>query len=218
MSKALIWLLIGVGFFFMVIGPIFWKPLGLIGLLIIGAGFYLGVGPDGILTKEQVLDSWATLIAKAQGKATDIFQDTEFFIKESKAPSINMERRAIAPGIVRGLMGTTRDFLIITGQDNFRLRPYQIYINARDYGDNLDVSWHLTYKPSFLQSIAAMLPYVNVIPNTLSDLDLFDQQDLRVYTTNAHHCLMKAVEKMMFNLGQDPSKIDRKSKGFLGIS
>lgn len=217
MSKALIWLLIGVGFFFLIVG-LFWKIFLLVGLVFIGAGFVIGLGPDGILRKDQVLDSWATLISKAQGNAEEIFKDTEFFIKESKAPAIEMERKAIASGIVRGLIGTTRDFLIITCQDNFRLKPYQIYINARDYGDNLDVSWHLTYKPSLWQSISALLPYVNVIPVVLSDLDLFDQQDLRVYTTNAHHCLMKAVEKMMLGLGQDPSKIDRKSKGFLGIS
>jgi len=41
---------------------------------------------------------------------------------------------------------------------------------------------------------------------------------LRAYTTNAHHCLIKAVEKLMTNLNQDTSKIDRKSRGFLGIS
>jgi len=50
------------------------------------------------------------------------------------------------------------------------------------------------------------------------NLDLFQQQDLNAYATVVHHCLLKAIEKMMSNLGQDPSKIDRKSKGFLGIS
>ncbi|MEW6675409.1 MAG: hypothetical protein AB1348_05320, partial [Nitrospirota bacterium] len=49
-------------------------------------------------------------------------------------------------------------------------------------------------------------------------LDLFDQQDLTAYVTNAHHCLIEAVEKLMLNIGQDPSRIDRKSRGFLGIS
>jgi hypothetical protein len=50
------------------------------------------------------------------------------------------------------------------------------------------------------------------------DLDLFDEQDLRAYVTNAHHCLLEAVNKLMLDLNQDPSKIDRKSRGFLGIS
>ncbi len=188
------------------------------GLLMIGAGLYLGLGPQGILRKEQVLDTWAMLIEKGQGKAGEIFQDTEFFIKESKAPSINMERKQIAPGMVRGLLGTTREFLIVTDRGSFRLKPYQIFINARDYGDNLDVSWYLTYRPTLLQAITSLIPFVSVIPKTLSDLDLFDQQDLRAYTTIAHHCLLKSVDKIMAELHQDASKSDRRSRGFLGIS
>jgi hypothetical protein len=129
-----------------------------------------------------------------------------------------MEWQLIAPGIIRGVMGTTREFLVVTDRENYRLRPYQIFFNARDYGDNLNVSWHLTFRPTLWLAILSLLPYVSVIPKVLSDLDLFDQQDLIAYATNAHHCLQKAVEKLMINLGQDLSKIDRKSKGFLGIS
>lgn len=217
MSKSLIWLLIALGFLFFIIG-IFSSFFLFIGILMIGAGFYLGLGPDGILRKDQVLDSWAILIEDAQGNANAILQDAECFVKNSKAPDISMERKNMAPGIVQGMMGTTRDFLAVTDKRNFRLEPYRIYINARDYGDNLDVSWHLTYKPSMLQSLAAMLPYVSLVPGTISDLDLFDQQDLRAYSTNVHHCLLKGVEKLMMGLHQDTSKIDRKSRGFLGIS
>ena len=56
------------------------------------------------------------------------------------------------------------------------------------------------------------------IPNPLIELDLFDQQDLRVYVTNAHRCFMKAVEQLMRGMNQDTSTLERKSKGFLGIS
>jgi hypothetical protein len=219
MSKGMIWSLFGIGFFIFLIGIVFGKAIiWFIGLAFIAAGLYLGLEPHGILRKDQVLENWAILIEKAQGKEGDIFQDTEVFIKESKAPSIEMDIQAIAPGMVRGLLGKTREFLIITDRESFKLKPYKIFINARDYGDNLDVSWYLTYKPTLLQAILSLLPFVNVIPKTLSDLDLFDQQDLRAYVTNAHHCLLKAVDKLMLDLNQDPSKIDRKSRGFLGIS
>ncbi|MCX5991190.1 MAG: hypothetical protein NTZ04_02495 [Chloroflexi bacterium] len=50
------------------------------------------------------------------------------------------------------------------------------------------------------------------------DLNLLDQQDLRAYIINAHHCLLKAVDKLMLDLHQEPSKIERRSRGFLGIS
>jgi hypothetical protein len=203
MSKGMIWSLFGIGFFIFLIGIVFGKAIiWFIGLAFIAAG----------------LDTWAILIEKAQGKEDDIFRDTEVFIKESKAPSIEMDIQAIAPGMVRGLLGKTREFLIITDRESFKLKPCKIFINARDYGNNLDVSWYLTYKPTLLQAILSLLPFVNVIPKTLSDLDLFDQQDLRAYVTNAHHCLLKAVDKLMLDLNQDPSKIDRKSRGFLGIS
>ncbi len=219
MSKGAILVLIVFGFFIWAIGATFGKTfIWLIGFLMMAGGFYIGLKPGGILRQDQVIDTWSTLIEKGQGKAQDIFQDTETFIKESKAPAIGMEKQAIAPGIVRGLMGTKRDFLVITDQENLRLKPYQIFLNSRDYGDNLDIAWFLTYRPSMWQALLSLFPYVSIIPRTLSDLDLFDQQDLRVYTTNAHHCLLKAVEKLMASLNQDSSKIDRKSRGFLGIS
>ncbi len=219
MPKAAIWALIGFGFFLFIVGGIFGKAvIWFIGLVMIVSGLYGGLGPDGILRKDQVLDTWATLIEKAQGRSETIFQDTKFFIEDSKAPSLKIDRLSMAPGIVAGLMGKKREFLVVIDQENLRLKPYQIFMNARDYGDNLDISWFLTFRPTLWQAILSLLPYVNVIPKVLSDLDLFDQQDLRVYTTNAHHCLLKAVEKLMADLHQDISKIDRKSRGFLGIS
>jgi len=53
---------------------------------------------------------------------------------------------------------------------------------------------------------------------SIDDLNLFDKQDLTAYITDVHHSLMEAVEKLMLELKQDPSKIDRKARGFLGIS
>jgi hypothetical protein len=218
MPKPFIWLFIGVGLFFMFFGLFFSPSSLLFGFILVGIGLFIGLGPDGILRKDQVLDTWSVLIGNGQGKFDEVLRDTECFVKASKAPSLNIERQDIAPGLIRGLAGTTRDFLVVIDNSNFRLRPYRIFVNARDYGDNLDINWHLTYKPNLLQSIAALLPYVNIIPATLSDLDLFDQQDLRAYATNVHHCLLKAVEKLMLGLNQDISKLERKSKGFLGIS
>ena len=217
MSKPIIGVLIGVGFLFLVFGIVS-KPLLLIGLLMIAVGLYFGLGPDGILRKEQVSDTWAILIENGQGRAEEIFQDTESFIKGSKVPSVRLDRKAIAPGIFGGLSGNTRDFFVIADQRSIQLQPYKIFLNARDYGDNLDVSWYLTYKPTLLQALLSLLPFINAISAAISDLNLFDQQDLRAYATNAHHCLLKSVEKIMVELHQDTSKIDRKSRGFLGIS
>jgi len=219
MSKAIIWVLVIIGILFWIIGAVFGKTaVWVIGLLIVAIGFYLGLRPGGILRKEQVIDRWGVLIENGQGRAGQIFEDTDRFVKESEAPFLKLERREMSPGIIRGILGRKRDFLAVTDEENFRLRPYQIFVNARDYGNNLDVSWHMTYRPSLWQAVLSLFPYVNVIPKALSDLDLFDQQDLIAYGTNAHHCLLKAVDKLLIALHQDPSKIDRKSRGFLGIS
>jgi hypothetical protein len=216
MSKPLILILIIIGVLLIFLGIVS-KIFLLVGLIIIIAVLFIGLGPEGILRKEQVYGSWATLIEKAQGKGEEALKDTEEFITASKAPDIVMERKEIAPSMVSGMIGKRREFLIIADR-TFRLQAYKIYMSARDYGENLDVSWYLTFKPNIWQAIASLLPFVSVVHASLEDLDLFDLQDLSVFKTNAHQCMLKAVDKLMLGLGQDPNKIERKSRGFLGIS
>lgn len=115
-------------------------------------------------------------------------------------------------------MGDQREFLVLTNVTNFRMKPYQIYVSARPYGINLATEWYLTYKPTLLMASLSLIPFVNLIPQALSDLDLFDQQDLRAYASNAHHCMLRAVELLMVSLNQDPNTLNRKSSGFLGVS
>ncbi|MFA5459795.1 MAG: hypothetical protein WC283_00430 [Candidatus Paceibacterota bacterium] len=219
MGKTAIWALIGIGFLLFLIGSVFRSGgTEAIGLLMIFGGLYLALGPEGILRKEEVIDNWGVLVENAKGNAGMVFEETENFIKESKAPSLEMKRQIMAPGIIKGLIGAKRDFLEITDRENLRMVPYRIYVNARDYGNNLDVSWYLTFRPTWSQSLLSLIPFVSIMPKRLGDLDLFDQQDLTVFATNAHHCLIKTVEKLMISLNQDPSKIERKSRGFLGIS
>jgi hypothetical protein len=219
MPKPIIWALIGFGLILFLAGAIAGQVFILfLGLLAIGGGLFLGLGPDGTLTKEQVIDSWAMLIEKAQGKAEEIFGNTDLYIRESKAPSLEINRQQVNPGMIRGLLGAARDFLIVTDKDSLRMQPYKLFLNARDYGDNLDVSWYLTFKPTMLQAALSLIPLVNISPRTVSDIDLFDQQDLRAYSTVVHHSVLRSVEKLMADLSQDPSKIERRSRGFLGIS
>lgn len=219
MSKAIIWLLLSTGLFFLFIGLLLgWKPLLLLGLVSIGGGLFLGLGPDGILRKDQILDSWANLISNGEGKAQKIFESTETFIKDNKAPLIDLEKRSVSPGLIKGILGKDREFLIATDKESVKLRPYKIYINARDYGKNLDVSWYLTFKPGIIQAIASLLPFSSAIHGLIGDLDLFDQQDLRAYASIVHSSVLSSVDKVMLELHQDPLKIERKSRGFLGIT
>ena len=60
--------------------------------------------------------------------------------------------------------------------------------------------------------------FEKMLPNPIVTLDLFDEQDLRAYVGVVHHAFLDAIVDLMVELGQDASKLERSSKGFLGIS
>jgi hypothetical protein len=195
----------------------------LLGLAMIGGGLFLGFRPGGILRKERIIDTWAHLIDDAciddgRQRAENFYKDMSTFLDSTEAPRLRVERKHLSPSIMRGLSGDTREFLVLTDTTNYRMKPYQIYVSARPYGTGLATDWNLTYKPTPLMAILSLIPFVNVIPQALSDIDLFDQQDLRAYASNAHHCMLRAVTALMEYLHQDPSTLEKKSSGFLGVA
>jgi hypothetical protein len=194
----------------------------LLGLAMLGGGLFLGFRPCGILRKERIIDTWAYLIDEAciddgRQRAENFYKDFSTFLDATEAPRLRVERKHLPPSILRGISGDTREFLVLTDTTNYRMKPYQIYVSARPYGTGLATDWNLMYKPSPLMATLSLIPYVNLVPQTISDIDLFDQQDLRAYASNAHHCMLRAVIALMEYLHQDPSPLDRKSSGFLGV-
>jgi len=168
------------------------------------------------LKDEKIIDRWSIIIEKAQGNAEQIYKDAENFIKDSKAPGVEIERVKVRPSWLKGLFGNERNYMMVTSEG---LNDYRMFIGARNYGDNLDVQWYLTCEPGFFKKTLSDILTKGASDKALSfSLDLFQQQDLNAYATVVHHCLIKAVEKMMAGMGQDILKIDRKSRGFLGIS
>jgi hypothetical protein len=218
MPKPVMSFLLVVGFLFFLLGIGFSRSLAVTGIVMMAVALFMALKPDSILRKDQVEDSWSTLIENAQGKAEGIFHNTEAFIKENNVDSLLMTNESIAPGFVKSMFGKAREFLVVVYSESFKLKPYQIFVNARDFGNNLDVSWYLTYRPSIWQVVASLIPFVKVASEALRELDLFDQQDLRAYATIVHRSVLKSVDKLMLDLKQDPSKIERRSRGFLGIS
>jgi hypothetical protein len=188
-----------------------------IGALLLLSSFTLALAPDGVLRREQVLESWGVLVEGGKGRSEEVLKGAEGFLRESKAPRVQFERRRMAPSVLKWALGVEREFLEVK-EGSLSLRPYRIYINARDYGEDLDVSWYLTYRPTLIDALAYLLTLGRFGMKNPSELDLFELQDLRAYTTCAHHCLLKSVEKLLLSLNQDPSKIDRRSRGFLGVS
>ena len=168
------------------------------------------------LKEEKIIDRWSMIVEDAQGLAEQIYSDTEANIKEIQAPGINFERTQVRPSWLKGILGNERSYLMIT---NDALGDYRMFIGARDYGKTLDISWFMTCEPGFFSKKLSSVLTSGASDRALSlNLDIFQQQDLSAYATVVHHCMLKAVEKMMTGKGQDISEIDRKSKGFLGIS
>jgi len=169
-----------------------------------------------VLHNLKIIDSWSMIIENGQGKAEQVYKDTENFIEESKAPGVITEVVKVRPSWLKGLFGIERSYFMV---GNEGLKDYRMYIGARDYGNNLDVSWYLTCEQGFFKKSLSAVLTRGASDKALSFmLDLFQQQDLTAYATVIHHCLLKSLEKIMSGLGQDTSKIDRKSRGFLGIS
>ena len=166
------------------------------------------------LEKEKIVESWSVLIEDGKGKAEDIYNGVSKLIKERDAPALRLERVIVRTGERKSLFGRLleREYLRVLNEE---LKDFRIYIGARDYGKDLNVSWYLTCEPGFFKQMLGFSPKGYGVHWSLK---MFSQEDLTAYVTLVHHSLLKTVEKLMRDLGEDPSKIDRKSRGFLGVS
>jgi len=209
MKKTIVFFLLILGLAFLIIstkvGTVF-LALAVVGILIIV-----------VERKAEILDNWSALIRGAQGQRDQVISTTKELINISKAPLLEMKEEKVGPGLALTTLGETREFLIVADRRNLKLGCFKAYVNANDYGDGLFVSWYLTYMPDVWQTIASLIPGAGKIIG-LDDLNLFNKQDLTAYVTCVHQCMIEAVEKMMSGKGLDTSKIDRRTKGFLGIS
>ena len=89
------------------------------------------------LKDEKIIDRWSMIVENGQGQAEQVYQDTENLIKESKAPEVRVERTRVRPSWLKGLLGNERNYMLVTTE---ALGDYRMFIGARDYGDNLDIS------------------------------------------------------------------------------
>ncbi len=192
-------------FFSYSVSGVFLGLAGLIALIAIGT------------RQAEILDNWSALIRGAQGQGNQVISKTKELIAEAKAPSIEVKEEKVGPSLATTPIGETREFLIVADKRNLKLSNFKAFVNAVDYGDGLFVSWYLTYMPEFWQTVVSMIPGTRKAAG-LDELNLLNKQDLTAYVTCVHHCLLAAVDKLMIGSSQDPSKIDRRTRGFLGIS
>ena len=180
-------------------------PLPII-LIVGGLVLALYIGSPERLRREHVIDRWDMLVDGATGRREEIVRGTVARIDAQGLSQVRHVERDLAASLLRG---GTRPFLIVVHYGNRRLTPYRMHVSVRDYGTSLQTSWYLSYHRGFFEKLA---------PNPLVALNLFDEQDLRAYVGTVHHCFLDAVVELLTTLGQDTTKLERNSKGFLGIS
>ena len=196
-------------FFLLVQATTFGLLLLLVGVVVAALGFRGG----GVLRRQQVIERWDTLLDGAQGHGARVVGTTVSELGRMQLPAVRWAQAALSPGVLRGLIGDTRSFLVVNHTANPRLKTYRMYVNVRDYGTNLQTSWFLTFQPPFWKRMRnTYTPSLNL------GLDLFDEQDLRAYVTAVHHAFLAAVVELLASQGKDASSLNRTSRGFLGIS
>jgi hypothetical protein len=165
------------------------------------------------LTNLKQLDNWSILIEGAQGRAGEIFEAVKKDLEESRVPGVNCQMVKV-PKRTGFLKAEVEDYLMVT---NDYLKDFRMYIGARDYGRDLNVSWYLTCEPGPLKQFFSELFTQSPFAFSFS-MDVVRFEELTAYVTKVHHSVLKAVASLMQRLGQDASRIERKSRGFLGVS
>jgi len=164
----------------------------------------------------RIIDRWSVIIENGQGNTEKVFRDTEKSIQDSYVQGIRIERVKIRPSFLKGLLGIKRDYLMVMYGSH---RDYRIFIGANDFGIGLAVNWFLTCEPGFIKRALSGILTKGVSDRALSfSIDPFKLQNLYSFASMVFHSLLKAVDKLMIDLNQDPSTIERRTRGFLGIS
>ena len=171
-------------------GIVFWGTLIVI--------IYLIRKKEFKFKEDQIKRKWETLIDKGSGNADVVYEVINNFLESVKPPKVRWERA----GIHAGDLFTGKQYDGLKVVDSY-LRDYKIYIFAYDYGTSLHVAWFLAYQKAFFRFAKRM--------------DIPQQLEMSAYITTVDQATKEGVQTLMKNLGQDFSKVNTESKGFLEI-
>ena len=170
------------------------------------------------LTRQKVQEEWGTILEACQGEGEGLLQAVEARLTQLHPPDATWRRESMAPNAVMGLAGKRRDGLVVA---NGRFRDHRLCVFARDYGATLDVCWYLSGTTrGWILGLLARIPILNRFLNLvgiLRNLDVFDLQDLRAWTTVVHEAVRHAVEEVKTKRHLEVAT-DWKSRGMFGIS
>jgi hypothetical protein len=125
---------------------------------------------------------------------------------------VECRQARVSTSLLQGITGKDRAFIQVVNRD---LPGYEMYIGIAEYGINLDLTWYLVRDPGILVRLINMALGLFTKKTLAPQLDLFKEHDVTVYATVVHRAFLDAVERVTKGTGQE---IERKSKGFLGIS
>lgn len=99
------------------------------------------------LKREEIIERWSYLIGGAQGRGKEIFRSTKRNVEKVNPPHVQLKEEMLTPKLtlVGALRAEKREFLVVS---NEYLRGYKLCVGARDYGNQLMVSWYLIAEPS----------------------------------------------------------------------
>jgi len=154
-------------------------------------------------------ESWSVLIEGANGRSQEMYAKIKEIAGRHGVPGLFIEEKDVASGIIQGLAGNKRRYLMV---GNSTLRGFRIFIGASDYGNQLAVWWYMVPITKLWKKRKGLFSSLN------TDFDIFDTQDLTSFLTTVHRAVVKASEEVSESVGFDFSKVDQKSRGFLNIS
>lgn len=170
------------------------------------------------LKEETILDEWSMLLDQAAGHGEAILDDVQKRLEAARTPGNPTWK--VEEVQSSGLFSRVkREFLLVRLE---QFKDYRMYVAARDYGIHLDVCRFLTVEPGFFkkaisEALSEKLAGVREADFLSAPKNILVHQDLRAWVTVVHHAVLDAVEALMGQLGQDPSRIRRESKGFLEV-
>jgi hypothetical protein len=162
-----------------------------------------------ILRSDAVLDSWNYIVEQGAGRGDFVLGTTERLVIDAHMPGVITSQEPVA----MELFGEKRPFLIVT---NTKHKEYKMYISARDFGANLDVSWYFTATPTFLKRTLSKYATGNPQDMTMR-VSIFAQQDVSAFKAITHKCVTRTLDGLLEELNLDPASLNTGSRGFLNV-
>lgn len=164
------------------------------------------------LKSETVVNEWATVVKNAAGNASVVLEGIQRRLEASKIPDdCSWQTVEVKGSAIMFLI--KREFLRVRIA---RLGDFSIFIGIRDYGTHLDCCRIMTMRRSLFKRILALYS-LGILGKPGVSKNILKQQDLRAWATVVHHAVIESVDELLDKLGQDKSKLNRGSKGFLEI-